>query len=253
MMLNCPVKVLCLLLSFINLLNSVASGRDSKNQQIMMVRDQPVIILLPSPFDSSKSYPLLIALHGNGGTPGPIAELFGHYRDKSLITGVPHGQYSAAYGTGYSWFFETMDRSLWEQADSVSVGHIMTIISNIGKKYRIGKVHVFGFSQGASLAYMTGLKNPDRISGIIAVGGFMPDIGQPGSLIKSDDIRKSSGVPLLIAHGNRDIIANKSQFLSQIQYFRIQGYPVTEYEFDAGHTLTYELLDYVVEWILASR
>lgn len=250
---NCPVGVLCLLLSFFNPLNIGATTRDSKNQQTMMVRDQPVIIRLPSPFDSSKSYPLLIALHGNGGTANPIAELFSHYQHKSLIIGIPHGQYSAANGTGYSWFYETTDRSLWEQADSLSVDHILTVVNSIGHRHKIGNVYIFGFSQGASLAYMTGLKYSDRISGIIAVGGFMPDIGEPGSLIKPDDIRKSSGIPLLIAHGNRDIIANKSQYLSQIRYFRIQGYSVSEFEFDAGHTLTFELLDYVVTWILASR
>ncbi len=186
------------ILSFYVTRFAYASPLNAVNQRTVVVNTRPVIIQLPSSFDSSKSYPLLIALHGNGGVAANLASLFGYYQDKPVIVAVPQGQYTAGDGVGYSWFYETKDRSKWEEADSLSVVNILSVINEITANYKIN-VYMMGFSQGASLAYMTGLKHPDRIMGIIALAGFMPDVGQTGSLLKKNDIRKATHVPMLIA------------------------------------------------------
>ncbi len=226
------------------------SSRDTVNQRTIVVNTRPVIIQFPAQFDSTKKYPLLIALHGNGGNVSDFASLLGYYKDIPVIIALPQGQYAAAYGTGYSWFYETKDRSKWEESDSLSVEYILSVVNEVTSKHKINSIYILGFSQGASLAYMTGLKNPCRITGIIAVAGILPEIGQIGSVLKVHEIQKASQVHIFIARGISDNMVSRAHFIKQKTFFNIQGFPVTDIEFTGGHTLSKEFLDYMFQWIL---
>jgi phospholipase/carboxylesterase len=247
---NYCIKIFYSFLFFRMTLFSCTSLQETAVQRTINVNSRTIMIQFPVPFDTLKSYPLLIALHGNGGNASDLASWFGYYKDKPLIIALPQGQYASAYGTGYSWFYETKDRSKWEEADSLSVENILSVINEVTSNHKIDGVYMMGFSQGASLAYMTGLKNPGRITGIIAVAGILPEIGQIGSVLKVHDIQKASQVRILIARGISDNMVSRAYFTKQKTFFNIQGFPVTDMEFTGGHTLTKELLDYMFQWIL---
>ena len=91
------------------------------------------ILKLPERYDSSKTYALLIALHGNGGTAAGFAPAFSSLAGDSLLVAVPQGEYAKS-GGGYSWFYLTNDRSLWEEYDTRSVDHVAELASAIGAR-----------------------------------------------------------------------------------------------------------------------
>ncbi len=232
--------------------NACPSSQDSVARQVVLMqsrRENPVSVLLPEPFDSAETYPLLIALHGKGGDAAQLTALFSRYRDKSVMVAIPQGQYPSAHGTGYSWFYETQDRSLWEEADSLCVDHIVDAAREVRTLFKTSRTFIMGFSQGAALAYMTGLKNPGTISGIIAVAGAIPEIDRPGSLLKSRDIQQAQSLRILVARGNADPLLSRSDFIRQVTFFSLRGFTVSDFEFSGGHTLPHELLEHMFEWI----
>jgi phospholipase/carboxylesterase len=161
---------------------------------------------------------------------------------------VPDGE-AEVEGGGHSWFPVTRDRSVWESADRRSVGRVVDVVSDIRARFRIDRVFVLGFSQGATLAYMIGLRNPSLVSGVLAISGGMPYIDQEGSIVHALDVAGARNVKLFVARGRSDDLVSAQVFAAQGDYFAARGYAVTSYEFAGAHYLTQELLDQVLRWI----
>ena len=209
---------------------------------------QRVLLKLPRWYDEKKKYTLLVALHGNGGDAEGLSPAFNSFRNERIIVALPHGGYPNSYG-GYSWFYKTADRSVWAKKDMLSVSGVVEVISEVASSYPIEKVYVLGFSEGASLAYMTGLRNPALVAGVAAIAGIMPEIDSDGAVIHTDDIEKAVGVRMFIARGTSDGLVKRKHLTSQYEYFSNKGYVMTLCEFQGGHTLTAELLGKLLEWL----
>jgi phospholipase/carboxylesterase len=206
------------------------------------------ILRFPERYDSTRTYHLLLALHGFGGTAANLATAFTTFAGESLIVAMPQAEFPAPAG-GTSWFYRTADRSLWDVFDTHSVNTVVELAAALRGRYRIGKVFILGFSQGSILAYMTGLLNPALVSGVLAIGGYPPDIDLEGSIVHAQDITNAQRLPLFIAHGTRDVTVGRSAFLVQREFFTSKGYAVTAVEYPGGHTLSAALMIQVRQWL----
>ena len=212
---------------------------------------QKIILRFPESYDATKYYPLLVALHGNGGTAASLAQIFSSHKNNEVILAFPEGQYPKLIKDfiGYSWYYETNDRGLWRYLDMTSVEQVHEVIDVITSKYNIEKTYIFGFSQGASLAYTVGFKYPEKVFGVAAVGGSLPEIDVWGSIVTSNEINKAENVKFLIARGNSDRLCKKSKFISQTEFVESKGFTSTIFEYKGGHYITTELLDNLYDWI----
>jgi len=206
------------------------------------------ILKFPEHYDSAQTYPLLVALHGNGGTAAEFDSGLASLDRTSMLVAVPQGEYARPDG-GYSWFLRTPDRSLWEANDARAVDHVVELITAIGARFRTGNVFVLGFSQGASLAYMTGLRNPALVRGIVAIGGHLPEVDREGSVVHEQDLENGRGVKVFMARGERDPYVSRQAFANQRDLLASHGYAVTAYEYAGAHYLTRDLLGRVGSWI----
>jgi phospholipase/carboxylesterase len=212
---------------------------------------QEVRVRLPKDFDAEQAYPLLFMLHGNGGRAAGLSSLLAPYSGRPVILAFPEGLYPRAVpsGVGFSWFYATADRNVWETADGLSVENILEIIEALSRRYRAGGVYVFGFSEGASLAYMAGLRNPSLIRGVAAVGGTLPEIGGQGLLLTPQLVDQAKALRIFIARGRGDKLMKEESFEAQRDYFKSRGYDVTALEYIGGHVLAPGLLDRLFSWI----
>ena len=252
-------KALFLLLSLLASLSCAGSslnrGRVSSGKELVLLlparRMQEVQIRLPKDFDAGQSYPLLLMLHGNGGQAGRLSSMLEPYSGRPVIQAFPEGQYPRAVssGVGFSWYYVTPDKNLWEATDSLSVENILEVIDALSLRYKVSRVYVFGFSQGASLAYMAGLRNPSLVRGIAAVGGRLPEIGGLGSLVTPQNIEQAKTTRIFIARGRDDDLMSKASFDGQKEYFLSKGFQVTALEYIGGHFLTAGLLDRLFSWV----
>jgi phospholipase/carboxylesterase len=206
------------------------------------------ILKFPEHYDSAKAYPLLVALHGYGGLAAELDSGLASLDRASILVAVPQGEYAGPAG-GYSWFLRTADRGRWETSDARTVDRVVELIAAIGARYRTGKVFLLGFSQGASLVYMTGLRNPSLVTGIVAIGGHLPEMDREGSIVHAQDVVDARNVKVFIARGRDDPHVSPQVFTNQRAFLVSHGYAVTAYEYAGAHYLTSDLLARVGRWI----
>jgi phospholipase/carboxylesterase len=210
---------------------------------------------LPRKFDRKKSYPLVIGLHGNGGNADgfdPTWQLFGK---PDFIFAAAEGPYP--YMLNYrskvkqcSWEIQIQDEELWMRADPLSVENILGIARYLSQEYPISSIFLLGHSQGAGYAYITGIKNPTLIKGIICFGGRIPDMDKSYSLFSMEDIQKGNSLRVFIAHGTADNMLNIKQARDSKKLLEQNGFDVTFFEFDGGHELNKQAMKKAAEWVI---
>ena len=147
----------------------------------------PPLIHVPTGYDEkgTRTYPLFVSLHGAGGTPRGLfnaaKQILGP--DKYFVL-APCG--SAPVGPGFTW-------------NSLDFRKVPGEIDRLKKKYRIGKVYLYGFSAGAHVGYILVLKCRDRFDGFIPMAGALRR-----RMITDDDLKKAGGLPIYAIQGEAD-------------------------------------------------
>ncbi|MBQ7265491.1 MAG: alpha/beta hydrolase [Firmicutes bacterium] len=102
-----------------------------------------------------KEAPVLVLIHGNGGKAGDFKHQVEFFKDRYTLL-VPDSR-----GHGQSSFGR----------DDLSLGKIVIDLENILKTLEYDKVNILGFSDGANIAMLFAIKNPDMVDRLILVGG----------------------------------------------------------------------------------
>lgn len=192
--------------------------------------------------------PLLILLHGYGSNEDDLFKLSERIdRDYTIVSvRAPY----AIEDDKFKWY----DLKITEfpfpydknQAEK-SRQDLLLFIKQLKKMYDFDedKIIISGFSQGAIMSYYLCLTKPDIFDGTIALGGMLLD--DPKVKVKSHKNLKD--LEVLIIHGKKDQMipveyaaeANKSLMSLGID---------TEYsELDLGHSINYETIRLMNDWL----
>jgi len=210
-------------------------------------------VLLPENYDPDKSYPLLIGLHGFGGSTEDFSSVWNHLDSHSFIFVIPEAPYLKSpddfnMGTGYSWSIDVNDIDLYKRSDHLSSEFILNVKKYVSENYKIDKSYILGFSQGGAYAYVTGFKNPNEFDGIICFGARIPDTQKYPWFLTEEDIEKAYTLKVFIAHGKKE----RQSYKSALEYKRMlkkYGYNVECYIFDDGHKIDREAFIKAIEWM----
>jgi polyhydroxybutyrate depolymerase len=136
------------------------------------------LVHLPPAYDGQYPLPLVIALHGSGGTGAGMARLTGFdvLADKAgFIAAYPDGM----VGRNHGWnalFGKPIPGGEGAQVDDVDdVGFIRALIDQLHSSYHTDPARVFvcGHSAGAYLSYRVAIDLADRIAAAGVVNGSM--------------------------------------------------------------------------------
>jgi len=131
--------------------------------------------------------PLIVALHGTGGTAEGFAPLWRRVAsDLGAVLAVPQGINPA--GRGFDW-------GVVEQGSHL----VLRAIERARAEAEIdeSRIVVAGFSNGASQAFIQALLEPDRFAGVLSVSGFYDERVAP--------VRSGRRLPrFAILNGERD-------------------------------------------------
>jgi polyhydroxybutyrate depolymerase len=133
-----------------------------------------VILHLPPTYDNSSMLPLIIVLHGGGGSGEQIhgqTEMDADADHYGFVVAYPDGSgrlgdalltWNAGYCCGYA-----LDKNIDD------VGFLSTLIDQLLANYSIDPdgVYVTGMSNGAMMAYRAGAELSEKIAGIAPVSG----------------------------------------------------------------------------------
>lgn len=159
--------------------------------------DRLYTVRVPSMADTASSLPLVIALHGRGGTGQQIAHWSGFdtkaASERFLLvspegTGIPRGWYTG-FGPGGA-----ID----------DVGFVGALIDTLAARYRVdrGRVYVVGHSNGGALTHRIASDLSKRIAAAAVVAGAMGVRSGDGGTTRIEPPR--APVPMLVVHGDAD-------------------------------------------------
>jgi poly(3-hydroxybutyrate) depolymerase len=182
------------------------------------------VAYVPSSYDKSRLYPLVVALHGAGDTAGNYLSIIwqGNADANGFLAIAPEA--SAQVGSGYSW------------DPSQDPPKVLAAVQDMYDCYAVDLKHVIlnGFSAGAILAYIIGLKASEYFSGLAIASG---DLGTAevyaGKLLPSAWL-----IPVSNFQGDQDQNFPISIVEKGMQRLVDAGHPFFWHPFSGGHTTT---------------
>ena len=127
------------------------------------------------PHGATSASPLVVALHGLGGSPEQLAAMFDGFPDAAEIA-LPRGPF--AEDDGWAWFpwaettsddqlahlIDDADARLWPQLVSLAHGRPILVV---------------GFSQGGMMAYALAVHHPTELAAAFPIAGWLPPKSRP--------------------------------------------------------------------------
>ena len=215
-------------------------------------------IQFPDNYSSENSFPLVISLHGGGGTYETFRDIWKYFENPQFVMATPQAPYKWLMGEnlGYDWAaWPTGDLITMQKALILTSTYIENLIQSLTAKYNINKVYLLGFSQGSIITQIAGINNNELLEGIIVLSG--PEIDHPGKpeivWPSAKAVESANDLRVFIAHGSSDEIidisvANKSRE----QYEKI-GYDVSFFEFEGGHEINPREMIAVEQWVIKDQ
>jgi poly(3-hydroxybutyrate) depolymerase len=161
---------------------------------------------VPSNYDKSKKYPLMIALHGLGSNPQQIL----HYRGLTDLA-EKHGYVVAApMGYNSSGWYGARPITKPKEGDpknlaELSEKDVMNVLDVVKKDYSIDpdRVYLMGHSMGGGGTWHLAVKNPDLWA---ALAPIAPATSRPAT-----DLEKIKHVPVILVQGDEDKLVPVAQ------------------------------------------
>jgi phospholipase/carboxylesterase len=168
---------------------------------------------------ATESSPLVIALHGRGGSPENLARVFADYPG-TLQIALP--QAPIPIGSGSEWFdapIEGADDRLTHALDAAEQ-QLWPVLGTIAGGRRM---IVTGFSQGGFMTYVLASRHPDAIVSAFPVSG-----AAPRGLFPHDHAKSA---PLYALHGTDDPVVPIQDDRATIAAFKTEGAIADLHEF----------------------
>lgn len=190
----------------------------------------PYRMYVPTTFDPAKTYPLIITLHGLGGTEDsfftgydrafpPLAETHGY------IVASPFG-YRVDGGYGWGVGEPPADKAA-RRSREFSEQDVMKVLEIVRTQYKIDpkRIYLTGHSLGAIGTWLIAPKYPDLFAAIATFSGS----GAPQTL------ERIKNVPEFVVHGDADPTVNVRGSRAMVARMKELGIDVTYTEVPGGN------------------
>jgi len=207
-------------------------------------RRLPVRTFLPTGYEPNYPYPLLVFLHGQGGSEEQILRLAPKLSRRNYVCIALRGPQNLGVKpdgrTSYGWGTDG-------QFDTVVEDYVFRAVEQTRRTYHIHSERIFlaGFREGAGLAYRLGLLYPDKFGGVISLNGTLPR-GR-GPLLRLPEVRH---LKVLIGHGIANPIVPLSMAEADYRLFYAAGLDVNMETYPTTHRLHPDMLKDINRWII---
>lgn len=107
------------------------------------------------------------------------------------------------------------------------------------------KIVLAGFSQGAVMSLMTGLRYPKKLAGILALSGYLP----MAEKTLEEASPANQDIPIFLGHGNQDTVVPKFLGLQAQEALGQKNYHVTWHSYSMGHSVCAEEVSDISIWL----
>ena len=208
---------------------------------------------LPDGYDTTRSYPLIVAIHGYGDHMGAYVSTNSQLCPEGAIGLYPESPFPFENEgkIGWTWWLWADSASGMSQQSTKeqSINWILFCVDRVKAKYRVdtNAMFLFGFSQGGMLTYEIGVRYPERFRGLIPAGGLLDY--EFDSLHQFDTLCRH--LPLRALHGAYDDVVEFSSDQASNDTLRNRGMPAELLRYPARHELTQEMFEDARDFIEA--
>ena len=189
----------------------------------------PYRMYVPTTYTGTKAFPLIVALHGLGGTEDAFFE---NYERKLPPLAEQHGYILAAplgyrVDGSYGWGLGTAPADpLTKRTQELSEQDVMQVLQHVRQQYRIdeNRIYLMGHSMGGIGTWKIAAKYPDIWAAIAPISGS----GAPATL---ERIRH---IPEVVVHGDDDATVNVSGSRAMVAKMKDLGTEVKYIEVPGG-------------------
>jgi phospholipase/carboxylesterase len=180
--------------------------------------------------------PMLVLIHGYGGTPEKMLQSFGNLSGSARVISLRGGR---SPHRGFIWFpIRVRDPDLERLSAGLSAAGVRVAaqLEVLTSRYSTrGKPVVAGFSQGAMIAFELGLRHPDSLGASLILAGYYPPQSFP------NEGPTPSTPPMLVIHGTADDVLPVEGMRAAIAHVNSLGYGIKHWEYEGmQHGLTEE-------------
>jgi predicted esterase len=188
----------------------------------------PYRMYVPKGYGSSRTYPLLVALHGLGGTEDSF---FDGYDHKLLPLAEQHGYIVVAplgyrVDGSYGWGLGNAPADpLVRRMQEYSEQDVMKVVDLVRQQYRVdsSRIYLAGHSMGAIGTWKIAPKYPD----VWAAIGMFAGSGAPATLERIKPVPEfvvhGDADPTVNVAGSRTMVAKMKELGIEVQYIEVPG------------------------------
>ncbi|APJ03155.1 alpha/beta hydrolase [Silvanigrella aquatica] len=189
---------------------------------------------------------VIICMHGFGDNAANFSSLGNEIKIDDVLWLFPQGPRSYPMGEDGSQWFPLFNNPTEERR--VSEDSILQLLFNVTEclKLEMNKIFILGFSQGAAMSLLCGLKSKEKLAGILSLSGFLI---QP-HVIKNTYSGEGIETPLFIAHGNQDQVIFPATYFETIDSLKDMGCKKLRSKiYSMGHSICQEEIKDITKFL----
>ena len=129
----------------------------------------------------------------------------------------------------------------------LSLGAVEELLAREKKRgIPAGRIVLAGFSQGAAMSLLTGLRHKERLAGIAGLSGYLP-LAQSTATERSD---ANALTPIFMGHGQHDNVVDIERGKTSREVLRALGYEVQWHEYPMAHSVCMEEVADLNRWLV---
>lgn len=147
-------------------------------------------------------------------------------------------------------WYDILSLSVEHHADQkgieASIQKLYGLIQQEEKKgIPVEKIILAGFSQGAVIALTTGLTYPNRLGGIIALSGYLPE----GNQVMQNASATNKTLPIFLGHGTEDTVVRYELGKNTLSLLQKNHYSVDWHSYRMAHSVSAEEVSDIAKFI----
>jgi phospholipase/carboxylesterase len=187
-------------------------------------------------------------MHGLGSNEKDLFGLAAQIPDSFLVISL-RAPYSYTQD-GYAWYsVEFKGNQIIGNVPEMqkSKEKILKFISDLETKKLIDpkKIYLGGFSQGAIMSYEIALCKPEKVKGIIVLGGRLPD-GLESRIAKKEQLKN---LKIFIAHGTEDKRIDFKKAEEANEFLKKLGLKPSFNKYPIGHSISDQMWLDAMNWL----
>jgi phospholipase/carboxylesterase len=191
-----------------------------------------------------EKYPALFVMHGIGSNEQNMLALVNGLEDSFYIFSV---RGHLTQGSGYAYFtiqgYGKPHREVFDEG----INKLANFINYASANYPIDpeKLYLLGFSQGAIVSMTLAVTLGNKIKGIVALSGYIPQFVKEEYMINV-----GNHLSVFISHGEFDQVLPYEWGKENVDYFTKLGVPIAFKSYQEGHTVSEKNLQDSKLWLL---